>query len=284
MEPCNQPGSLFIVATPLGNLEDITFRAVRILKEVDLIAAEDTRYSKRLLNHYGIDTGMISCHEHNEKKKSIQLVELLKAGKNIALISDAGTPLISDPGFTLVTAVARQNIPIIPVPGCNAAIAGLSVAGLPTDSFLFIGFLPKKQQKKFAALEGLKANKTTLIFYESPKRICPLIKHAILILGDRRACLAREITKLHEEYIRGTLGEILSILEERPQVKGECVLFVQGAAPAARMTQDQLEELILSKQSQNRGTADLARDIADISHLPRKQVYDTIIRLRNRTP
>jgi len=277
----NKAGTLYIVATPLGNLEDMTFRAVRILKEVDLIAAEDTRYSKRLLNHYGIETGMISCHEHNEAKKSLQLIEALKAGKNIALISDAGTPLISDPGYSLVKAVAAQNIPILPIPGCSAAIAGLSVAGLPTDAFLFCGFLSKKQQKRSLALEGLKQEKATLIFYESPKRICSMLQQAIPILGDRNACLAREISKLHEEYLRGTLGEILSTLTLRPQVKGECVLFVQGASPPAQMTQEQLEELILSKPNKNRGTADLAREIAGACHLSKKLVYDTILRLRN---
>jgi 16S rRNA (cytidine1402-2'-O)-methyltransferase len=277
----NKPGTLYIVATPLGNLEDMTFRAVRILKEADLIAAEDTRYSKRLLNHYGIETGMISCHEHNEAQKAIQLIEALKAGKNIALISDAGTPLISDPGYSLVRAAAKQKIAIIPIPGCNAAIAGLSVAGLPTDSFLFCGFLPKKQQKRSLTLEGLKQEKATLIFYESPKRICALLQQAIPVLGDRKACIAREITKLHEEYLRGTLGEILCALELRPQVKGECVLFVQGASPPPPMTSELLEKLILSKQNQNKGTADLAREIAATCHLPKKQVYDTILRLRN---
>jgi 16S rRNA (cytidine1402-2'-O)-methyltransferase len=277
----NNPGTLYIVATPLGNLEDMTFRAVRILKEADLIAAEDTRYSKRLLNHYGIDTGMISCHEHNEAKKSVQLIEALKAGKTIALISDAGTPLISDPGYSLVKAAAEQNIPIIPIPGCNAAIAGLSVAGLPTDSFLFCGFLPKKQQKRSLALEGLKQEKATLIFYESPKRICAMLQQAVPILGDRRACLAREITKMHEEYLRGTLGEIGATLELRPQVKGECVLFVPGAPPPPPMTSEHLEKLILSKQNENKGTADLARQISKDCHLPKKQVYDTILRLRN---
>jgi 16S rRNA (cytidine1402-2'-O)-methyltransferase len=276
------PGTLYIVATPLGNLEDMTFRAVRILKEADLIAAEDTRYSKRLLTHYGIETGMISCHEHNETQKSVQLIAALKAGKTIALISDAGTPLISDPGYALVKAAAEQQLSVIPIPGCNAAIAGLSVAGLPTDSFVFCGFLPKKQQKRFHALEGLKQESATLIFYESPKRICAMLEQAIPILGDRKACLAREITKLHEEYLRGTLGEILSTLELRPQVKGECVLFVQGASPPPPMTTERLEELILSKPNQNKGTSDLARQISKDCHLPKKQVYDTILRLRTK--
>jgi 16S rRNA (cytidine1402-2'-O)-methyltransferase len=281
MEPHNRTGILYIVATPMGNLEDMTFRAVRILKEADLIAAEDTRYSKRLLTHYGIETHMISCHEHNEAQKSVHLIAALTSGKTVALISDAGTPLISDPGYCLVKAAARQNISIIPVPGCNAAIAGLSVAGLPTDSFRFCGFLPKKQQKLGLTLKALEPENATLIFYESPKRICRLIQQVILLLGDRNACLAREMTKLHEEYLRGTLGEILSALEVRPQVKGECVLFVQGSGPPPQMTQARLEELILSSQSENRSTADLAREIAAASHLPKKQVYDTLLRLRN---
>jgi 16S rRNA (cytidine1402-2'-O)-methyltransferase len=280
MDMENHPGTLFIVATPMGNLEDISFRAIRVLKEVDLIAAEDTRYSKRLLAHYGIETKMVSCHEHNEDKKSLQLIGALKSGKNIALISDAGTPLISDPGYRLVKATADQEIPVIPIPGCNAAITGLSVAGLPTDSFLFCGFLPKKQNQHSQPLEKLKPELATLIFYESPRRICALIKRAKEILGNRRACLAREITKLHEEYIRGDLSRILSILELREKVKGECVLLIQGAGDPPVMTPEQIEELILSRLDKDIGTADLAREISLEYHLPKKQIYDTILRLR----
>ncbi|OQY52394.1 MAG: 16S rRNA (cytidine(1402)-2'-O)-methyltransferase [Desulfobacteraceae bacterium 4572_89] len=276
----NPPGTLFIVATPMGNLEDMSFRAIRVLKEVDLIAAEDTRHSRRLLDHYGIQTRMISCHEHNEDKKSIQLIEALKTGKNIALISDAGTPLISDPGYRLVKTAADQEISIIPIPGCNAAITGLSVAGLPTDSFLFCGFLPKKAQKQCQILEGFKSEKATLIFYESPKRICTVIKRARKILGNRRACLAREITKLHEEYIRGDLSKILSILELRERIKGECVLYIHGAGDPPEMTLEQIEEIILSRLDQKIGTADLARKISAEYQLPKKQIYDTILRLR----
>jgi len=276
----NPSGTLFIVATPMGNLEDISFRAIRILKEVDLIAAEDTRHSKRLLDHYEIQTRMVSCHEHNEEKKSLQLIEALKTGQNIALISDAGTPLISDPGYRLVTAASDQGISIIPIPGCNAAITGLSVAGLPTDSFLFCGFLPKKTQKQCQILEGLRLEKATLIFYESPKRICAVIKRAQEILGNRRACLAREITKLHEEYIRGDLSKILSVLELREKVKGECVLYIHGAGDPPKMTPEQIEELILSKIKKDLGTGDLAREISLEYHLPKKQIYDTILRLR----
>lgn len=276
------PGTLYIVATPVGNLEDMSFRAVRILKQVDLIAAEDTRHSKKLLAHYGIPTPMISFHEHNENKRTVQLIEALKTGKNIALISDAGTPLVSDPGYSLVKEVAHENIPVIPIPGCNAAIAGLSVAGLPTDTFVFYGFLPRKAQKQALALENLKLQQATLIFYESPKRICALIQQALEILGDRRACLAREMTKLHEEYLRGPLSEILASLELRTQVKGECVLFVEGANAPAPLGSDQLESIILSKLALNPSTADLARDISKTFLVPKKQVYDLILQLRDK--
>ncbi|HGY12488.1 MAG TPA: 16S rRNA (cytidine(1402)-2'-O)-methyltransferase, partial [Desulfobacterales bacterium] len=166
MDNQTSSGTLYIVATPVGNLEDITFRAVKVLEQVDLIAAEDTRHSKKLLSHYGIQTKLISCHEHNEANKTPQIITHLKNGLNIALISDAGTPTISDPGYKLVTAVAGEKIHVIPIPGCSAAIAGLSVSGLPTDSFLFLGFLPKKQQKQRHALEALKKQPPTLIFYE----------------------------------------------------------------------------------------------------------------------
>lgn len=278
------PGTLYIVATPVGNLEDMSFRAVRILKEVDLIAAEDTRHSKKLLAHYVIQTGMISFHEHNEEKRSAQLITALKSGKNIALISDAGTPLVSDPGYSLVKEVAHENIPVIPIPGCNAAIAGLSVAGLPTDRFKFCGFLPRKTQKQAQALTDLKLEQATLIFYESPQRICALVRQALEILGNRRACLAREMTKLHEEYLRGTLGEILATLELRPRVKGECVLFVEGAGEPAPLGSDQLEQVILSKLNLDLSTADLAREISREFLVPKKQVYDLILQLKNTTP
>lgn len=276
------PGTLYIVATPVGNLEDMGFRAVRILKEVNLIAAEDTRHSKKLLAHYGISTGMISLHEHNETQRIGQLMAALKTGKNIALISDAGTPLVSDPGYCLVKAVSLEKIPVIPIPGPSAAIAGLSVSGLPTDRFLFCGFLPKKLQKQAQALTELVQERATLIFYESPQRICALIRQAREILGDRQACLAREISKLHEEYLRAPLSEILATLELRPQVKGECILFVEGAQAPEPMDPDQLEQVILSKLALNPSTADLAREISKSFQVPKKQVYDLILQLRDK--
>lgn len=272
-------GTLYIVATPVGNLEDITFRAVKILKEVDLIAAEDTRHSKKLLSHYDIKTKLVSCHEHNEINKTPQLITHLKNGLNIALICDAGTPSISDPGYNLVTAVAKEQINVIPIPGCSAAIAGLSVSGLPTDSFLFLGFLSKKQQKQKQALEAIKNQSATLVFYESPRRIKNLIATMINILGDRKAFLAREITKLHEEYIRGNLTDILKALEKKETVKGECSLFIQGQMEQETIDEGQLEKIILDRLSTtDLGTSDLARQISKEFKVSKKQVYDTILK------
>ena len=285
MDNQTSSGTLYIVATPVGNLEDITFRAVKVLEQVDLIAAEDTRHSKKLLSHYGIQTKLISCHEHNEANKTPQIITHLKNGLNIALISDAGTPTISDPGYKLVTAVAGEKIHVIPIPGCSAAIAGLSVSGLPTDSFLFLGFLPKKQQKQRHALEALKKQPPTLIFYESPKRIKALIKNMLNIMGDRKACLAREITKLHEEYIRGNLSEILQKLEKKEAVKGECSLFVQGQLEQKTIEKGQLEKIILDRLATGGpGTSDLAKQISKEFKVSKKQVYETILTLQNLKP
>ncbi|WP_300461741.1 16S rRNA (cytidine(1402)-2'-O)-methyltransferase [Desulfobacula sp.] len=275
-------GTLYVIATPVGNLEDITFRAVKVLKQVDLIAAEDTRHSKKLLSHYDIKTKLVSCHEHNEVNKIPHFITHLKNGLNIALISDAGTPTISDPGYKLVTAVAGEHIKVIPIPGCSAAIAGLSVSGLPTDSFLFLGFLPKKHQKRHQAIEAVKNQSATLIFYESPKRIKPLSDAMMLVLGDRRACLAREITKLHEEYIRGTLSVIIQQLNQKETIKGECVLFVQGCSPEKPPDKERLAEIILARLSTtDLSTSGLARQISKETHLPKKQIYETILTLQH---
>jgi 16S rRNA (cytidine1402-2'-O)-methyltransferase len=282
MKNSEQSGTLYIVATPIGNLADMTFRAVDILKSVDLIAAEDTRHSKRLLNHYGINTRLISCHEHNEEKRAKGLVEDLKSGNNIALISDAGTPTISDPGYKLVAAAANEGIDIIPIPGCCAAITGLSVSGLPTDHFLFLGFPPKKQNKLKLFLENLQNQSATLVFYESPKRVAKLIETAIDVLGDRQAMLAREITKLHEEYLRGTLSEIKRAIQDRDAIKGECALMITGCSTEpVNLTDDQLISIILNELRQTRlGTSDLAGRLADRYQLPKKRFYNLIIKIK----
>lgn len=277
-------GTLYVVATPIGNLEDITFRAVKILKTVDLIAAEDTRHSKKLLTHYGIETRLISCHEHNETDKTPLFISHLKNGLNIALISDAGTPTLSDPGYHLIRTVVKEDIPVIPIPGCCAAIAGLSVSGLPTDAFHFSGFLPKKNQKLQQALESLRKQKATLIFYESPRRIKSLTENLITILGNRQACLTREITKIHEEYVRGSLSDILQRLDEKVTIKGECSLFVQGCgSEEVVMDEETLEKIILDSLAfSDLGTSDLARQIAGEYLLPKKKVYEIIIKLNEK--
>ena len=223
-------GSLFIVATPIGNLTDITYRAVETLKRVDLVAAEDTRHSRKLLKRYTISTKVVAFHDHNERAQAGQLVDLLLGGKDIALITDAGTPLISDPGYRLVRAAHEQGIPVIPVPGCCAAVAALSVAGLPPDRFVFEGFLPAKNAARLNTLERLRQESRTLIFYESAHRIKDsLIDLASVFGDDRPAVLARELTKQYETLLRGNLAQIQkSMAADTDQLKGEFVLVVQG--------------------------------------------------------
>ena len=285
MDNRNPSGTLYVVATPVGNLEDITFRAVKVLGQVDLIAAEDTRHSKKLLSHYDIRTKLVSCHEHNEANKAPQIISHLKNGLDIALICDAGTPTISDPGYKLVTAVAKEEIRVIPIPGCSAAIAGLSISGLPTDSFLFLGFLPKKQQKQRHALEAVKNQTPTLLFSESPRRIKTLIGNMLSILGDRKACLAREITKIHEEYIRGNLSEVLQKLDKKESIKGECSLFIQGQLEQKSIDDQQLERIILERLStEGLGTSGLAKQLSKEFNLSKKQVYETILNLQDLKP
>lgn len=280
----NMSGTLYIVATPLGNLEDMTFRAVRLLKEADLIAAEDTRHSKKLLGHYGITTPTIACHEYNETAKAHDLIHRLENGTTIALISDAGTPLISDPGFRLVSQAHKKGIPIVPVPGCNAAVTGLSAAGLPTDTFLFLGFPPKKQGRLDSFLNDAARHKATLIFYESPRRVIRLISSAITAFGDRQACLARELTKQYEEFIRGPLSLILSTLEERETIKGECVLFIHGEdEQPAGLSLDQIEAMIRDGLNQDTRTGELAKKIAGLANIPKSKIYDMILSLKNRS-
>ena len=220
-------GILYVVATPIGNLEDMTLRGVRILKEVDLIAAEDTRTAKKLLNHYGVSTPQTSLFEHNELKKVPMLLACLKKSQRIALISEAGTPGISDPGFRLVRAAISQGIPVVPIPGPSAFVAALSISGLSTDSFLFLGFLPNKPAKRRKTLENWKDSKGTLVFYESPRRITATLADLLTILGDREIAVARELTKIFEEVLRGKISEVLARIEDK-KVRGEITLVVAG--------------------------------------------------------
>ena len=201
-------GKLYIVSTPIGNLEDITLRAIRILNEVDLIACEDTRVTKKLLSHYRIQKPLTTYHEHNEREKAVELLSLLEAGKNIAVVSDAGTPGISDPGYRLVSLASQKGIDVISIPGPSAAIAALSVSGLPTSSFIFFGFLPKSTKKRRELLESIKESTQTLVFYESPNRVIETLKNMFEILGDRQVSVSRELTKMFEETLRGKISSI----------------------------------------------------------------------------
>jgi len=223
-------GTLFVVATPLGNLDDLTFRAVKCLKEAALIACEDTRHTSKLLNHLGIKKPLISCFEHNEIARIDEILERVKGGQDVALVSDAGTPTISDPGFALVRAAHERGIRVSPLPGPSALIAALSVSGLPTDEFLFAGFLPRTASARRTRLESLASQPATLIFYESPHRVIDSLRDLIAVLGDRKAFLAREVTKLHEELRSLRLSEILAGLEAKEEVLGEIVLVVAGAS------------------------------------------------------
>jgi 16S rRNA (cytidine1402-2'-O)-methyltransferase len=228
-------GTLFLVATPIGNLEDISLRALRILKEVNLIACEDTRYTSRLLIRYEITTPRESFHQFNEESRTPRLLEMMRDGKSIALVSDSGTPLISDPGYRLVAACRKEGIQVIPIPGPSAAIAALTGSGFPTDCFLFAGFLPSRSSMRKRRLENLAGIPATLIFYEAPHRLLASLEDMAAVLGPRKAGIARELTKIHEEFIHGTIPELISLLVARPKIQGEIVLIIgRGEVPSTQ--------------------------------------------------
>jgi 16S rRNA (cytidine1402-2'-O)-methyltransferase len=222
------------VGTPIGNLEDITLRAIRVLKEVDLIACEDTRRTQKLLNAYQIRTRTISYHEHNEMTRAPELLIRMEEGSSVALVTDAGMPVVSDPGFRLVHLAIRHNIPVVPVPGASAFVAALAASGMPVDKFRFLGFLPSKKAARRKYLEGLTSATKTMIFYEAPHRLLEMLKDVQEILGEQQAVVAREVTKIHEEFLRGTVSELLERLKKRP-VKGEITVLI-GVADAAKGT------------------------------------------------
>ena len=229
----DQGAALYLVGTPIGNLEDITLRAVRVLKEVDVIACEDTRQTQKLLNHYGITTRTISYHQHNEMTRSAELVKAMQEGGSLALVSDAGMPGISDPGFRLVSLAIRHGVPVVPIPGAAAFLAALVASGLPTDSFRFSGFLPAKRGERRAALEAIKSSPRTQVFYETPHRIVEALEDVVEVLGAlRHVVIAREVTKLHEEFLRGRAGEVVETLKSRDGVKGEITLLIGKAEEA----------------------------------------------------
>jgi 16S rRNA (cytidine1402-2'-O)-methyltransferase len=219
--------ALYLVATPIGNLEDITLRAVRVLKESDLIACEDTRQTQKLLNHYGITTRTISYHEHNEMTRSAELVLELERGARVALVTDAGMPGISDPGFRLISLAIRHHVPVVPIPGASAFLAALVASGLPADSFRFSGFLPPKRGQRLKMLESIQGSPRTQVFYEAPHRVKEAVEDIVEVLGaERHIVIAREVTKIHEEFLRGRASEVLQTLNARAEVKGEITLLI----------------------------------------------------------
>ena len=223
------PGKLYIVGTPIGNLEDITLRALRILKEADVIACEDTRTTPKLLSRYGIDKPLLSYHEHNETARAEEIAALLAEGKSVALVTDAGTPCISDPGYRAARLASGRGFDVLPVPGPSAAVAALSVSGLPTSGFVFLGFPPRTKKALTELLSRVKDYPETLVFYESPNRVLKTLAVMLDTLGDRNISLGREITKLYEETMRGKVSEVLKRLEEKGGVKGEVTLVIEGA-------------------------------------------------------
>ena len=222
--------ALYLVATPIGNLEDITLRALGVLRQADLIACEDTRQTQKLLHHYGVTTRTVSYHQHNEMTRAAELVKDLQEGTSVALVTDAGTPGISDPGFRLISLAIRHHVAVVPIPGASAFLAALVASGLPTDSFRFSGFLPAKRGERRAALETIKTSPRTQVFYEAPHRIVEALADVVEVLGnDRHVVIAREVTKLHEEFLRGRAGEVLENLKSREAVKGEITLLIGKA-------------------------------------------------------
>lgn len=269
-----QPGTLYVVATPIGNLDDLSPRAREVLAKVTLIAAEDTRHAGQLLTRLGIDARLVSLHEHNEAQRSDELLVRLKAGDSIALVSDAGTPLISDPGYRLLAAARVAAIPVSPIPGCCALIAALSVAGLPTDRFLFEGFLPARSAARIARLRELAGQAPTLVFYEGIHRLPAALKDAITVLGETRlAAVGRELTKLHETIYRGTLAEVLTaVLADPGGERGECTLVIAGNPAILKPDDDELVRIvnILAAELPAAQAASLA---ARITGAPRRDTY-----------
>ena len=276
-ETCN----LYVVATPIGNRDDITIRALKILGRVDLVAAENTRHTGRLLAHHNIKGNLISYHEHNEVKRTPELIHRLKTGSSVALVSNAGTPSVSDPGYRLVKEAIANNIKVIPVPGVSAAVTALSAAGLPTDSFIFVGFPAKKKAKRLKQLKELASENRTIIFYESPKRILTFLVEILDVMGDRYGVLSREMTKLHEEFLRGFLSEIHYILNARPVVKGECTLLVMGCEEIKEVSLETVRNEINSElEKTGSRLSDIARAVANKYGLPKNKVYDEALKLK----
>ncbi|UCD32343.1 MAG: 16S rRNA (cytidine(1402)-2'-O)-methyltransferase [Desulfobacterales bacterium] len=283
MSSTKNTGALYIVATPIGNRDDITIRALNILAQVDLIAAEDTRRTGKLLAHHQIKGHLLSYHEHNEKKRTPDLVNKLKTGSSIALVSDAGTPSVSDPGYRLVKEAIANNIKVIPIPGVSAVITALSAAGIATDAFVFVGFFAKKKAKRLKQLQALVDEPRTIVLYESPKRILTFLKEIKTVMGNRYGVLCREMTKLHEEFIRGPVSEIISELSSRSTIKGECTLLLTGRTDEREPSLESVRNELRKAFKETDGTlSEIAKTVAKKCGLPRNTVYDEALKLKHK--
>ena len=269
--------ALYVVATPIGNLEDVTLRAIRVLKEVKLIAAEDTRKTKRLLDHYGVHTPMTSYHEHNKITKLGYLLRFLETA-DLALVSEAGMPGISDPGYELVVAAARQGVQVVPIPGPSAIVAAVAASGLPTDQFTYLGFLPRKKSERVGVLEQVSGEPRTLIAFEAPHRLTDALKDILAVLGDRRVTIVREMTKLHEEVFRGTTSEAI---EHFQQPRGEFTIVVEGSQKEAKPALTaEIENEIVALQRQGVPAREAIARLSAITGLPRKRLYQSWLKLK----
>jgi 16S rRNA (cytidine1402-2'-O)-methyltransferase len=279
-----QYGTLYVVATPIGNLEDITFRAVRVLKEADLIACEDTRHTAKLLHHYGIEKPTISYHDHNEASRAEELVAKLEQGLNVAQVSDAGMPGISDPGYRVIKLAIEHGVQVVPIPGASALISALAVGGLPTDSFQFLGFLPAKSGQRRTLLETLRASEQTTAVYEAPHRIAETMKDLVEILGSERPIvLARELTKMHEEFIRGSATQVLKRTQEN-ELKGEITLLIgkseaQVAQESTKDISQRLKEIMNEHKIDEKAALKI---LARERGLSKSEVYRELQRVRSR--
>ncbi|HCL91110.1 MAG TPA: 16S rRNA (cytidine(1402)-2'-O)-methyltransferase [Candidatus Atribacteria bacterium] len=286
MDKNETSGILYICGTPIGNLEDITLRALKVLKKVKLIAAEDTRHTKKLLNHYQINTKITSYYEYNKFKKAPYLVEILKNGQDIALVSDAGMPGISDPGYVLVNLALKNNIKIIPVPGVSALITALVVSGLPTDKFVFEGFLPRKIKERKRYFKSIENEERTVIFYETPHRLKRTLKDMLEIWGDRKIVIARELTKKFEEMIRGNLSQVITEINTK-EIKGEITLVVQGGIKkkendATDFLKDEciMEEYLKKLKNQGYSNRDIIKIAQEKLNIPKNQVYKKLLEMK----
>ena len=271
-------GKLYICPTPIGNLEDITLRTLRILGEVDIIAAEDTRHSIKLLNHYEIKKPLTSYHEHNIREKGPELIEKLNEGLSIALISDAGMPGISDPGQDLIRLAIDEGIPVVGLPGPTASILALVVSGLNTDKFVFEGFLSSKKRDRIKELEGLKEERRTIIFYESPHRILNFLRDCLEVLGERKIALGRELTKHYEEIFRGTISESIEKFQNIP-IKGEFVIIMEGNPLEEEIVQIDILEYLKSYMDQGLSKKEAIKKLSIEKNIPKNQVYSESLKL-----